>query len=153
MSAVPIADWRLPGCDDRCWLGAHDPSAHEAHGRRLEREARRLAVVRTGPLVVDLLTRTATLDGRELEMPRREWDLLACLARQPGAWIDNDEIRLVIWGPMGVEATSRNIVTAGRNRLRARLGTAGHLIETNPFWRSGAPRTRLRLEPPTEATP
>ena len=49
-------------------------------------------VLRSGPAEVDTRTRRVTVDGTEVVLTRKEFDLLALLARRPGATRTRDEI-------------------------------------------------------------
>jgi two-component system response regulator RegX3 len=52
-----------------------------------------------GPLTVDQPSRRATLDGEELELTRKEYDLLALLARRAGSVVSREEIMAEVWDP------------------------------------------------------
>jgi DNA-binding response OmpR family regulator len=51
-----------------------------------------------GDLVVDPLRRTVTLNGKPVDLPRREFDLLHALALQPGRVFTVDELLGMVWG-------------------------------------------------------
>lgn len=51
-----------------------------------------------GDLVVDPATRTVTVSGKPVELPRREFDLLHALALQPGRVFTVDELLGMVWG-------------------------------------------------------
>jgi DNA-binding response OmpR family regulator len=51
-----------------------------------------------GALVVDPTTRTVTLNGKPVDLPRREFDLLHALALQPGRVFTVDELLGTVWG-------------------------------------------------------
>ncbi len=51
----------------------------------------------TGPLEVDLRTRRVLVDGVEIQLTRKEFDLLAMLASDPGATRTRDEILEQVW--------------------------------------------------------
>jgi two-component system, OmpR family, response regulator RegX3 len=53
--------------------------------------------LRVGPLEVDERARRATLDGRELELTPKEFDLLAALARDPGAAVSRQRLLAEVW--------------------------------------------------------
>ncbi|HEY5660053.1 MAG TPA: response regulator transcription factor [Gaiellaceae bacterium] len=55
------------------------------------------STVRTGELEVDLRARRATLAGRELELTQKEFDLLAALARDPGAVLSRRRLLEEVW--------------------------------------------------------
>ncbi len=50
-----------------------------------------------GALKVDVPARRATLDGRELRLTLKEFDLLALLASEPGVVIDRQRILREVW--------------------------------------------------------
>ncbi len=54
-------------------------------------------VVRFGRLEVDNRTRRAFVDGQEIALTRKEFDLLALLASDPGATRTRDEILETVW--------------------------------------------------------
>jgi DNA-binding response OmpR family regulator len=61
------------------------------------------AAVEVGPLVVDTRSRRVTLDGRELVLTPKEFDLLALLARNPDRVLTHRTILKAIWGPNAVD--------------------------------------------------
>lgn len=138
---APIGWWR-PDCGDGCSEEGHDLDAHVMHGRLLERQERAGQIVRTGPLTVDLTTETVSVNGHEIRLSRREYDLLAYLARHLGQWRRGEQILAAVWGPEWVTRAWRtragakptradtNILNTNRHRLRVRLGPAGVLVET-----------------------
>jgi two-component system, OmpR family, response regulator RegX3 len=52
-----------------------------------------------GPLVVDQRSRRATLRGEQLELTRKEYDLLALLARNAGSVVPREQIMSEVWDP------------------------------------------------------
>src|SRR5690606_39804745 len=54
-------------------------------------------VLRSGPIEVDTRTRRVTVAGAEVDLTRKEFDLLALLARDPGATRTRDEILEEVW--------------------------------------------------------
>jgi DNA-binding response OmpR family regulator len=54
-------------------------------------------VLRVGGLTVDLLRRQAELEGRALDLTRREFDLLAFLAERPGVVVARKELLAEVW--------------------------------------------------------
>lgn len=77
----------------------------------------------TGPLRVDLDRRTASFDGRPLELTKIELDLLAALARAPGRVHTREVLVEQVWGGR-VAMTERN-VDSHVKALRRKLGEAG----------------------------
>jgi two-component system response regulator RegX3 len=53
--------------------------------------------LRAGELEVDERSRRATLDGRELELTPKEFELLAALARDPGAAVSRQRLLAEVW--------------------------------------------------------
>jgi DNA-binding response OmpR family regulator len=50
-----------------------------------------------GGLVVDPMSRTATLDGAELVLNRKEFDLLFALASRPGEVVTKRQLLAEVW--------------------------------------------------------
>ncbi len=71
--------------------------------RRTDRAAGRATspptVLVNGALEIDRRTRRATLAGAELGLTRKEYDLLALLAEDPGALRSREEILEEVWDP------------------------------------------------------
>ena len=53
--------------------------------------------LRVGALEVDVPARRASLDGRELQLTVKEFDLLALLASEPGVVVDRPRILREVW--------------------------------------------------------
>jgi DNA-binding response OmpR family regulator len=53
--------------------------------------------LRVGELEVDERSRRATLEGRKLELTPKEFDLLAALARDPGAALSRQRLLAEVW--------------------------------------------------------
>jgi DNA-binding response OmpR family regulator len=54
-------------------------------------------VIEVGPLRIDVGRRTATLDGRRLDLTRKEFDLLAYLAARPDQVVEARELFEKVW--------------------------------------------------------
>lgn len=81
-----------------------------------------------GSLHIHLAERSVRLDGQELDLTPKEYDLLVLLASHPG-WVFKREILLQqVWGGdyEGFDRTIDNHIT----RLRKKLGPVGEKIET-----------------------
>jgi DNA-binding response OmpR family regulator len=50
-----------------------------------------------GGLVVDVVARTVTLDGREMELNRKEFDLLLALASRAGQVVSKRQLLAEVW--------------------------------------------------------
>ena len=81
-----------------------------------------------GPLHMYLTERSVRLNGQEIDLTPKEYDLLVLLASHPG-WVFKREVLLQqVWGDSyeGFDRTIDNHVT----RLRKKLGTFGEKIDT-----------------------
>ena len=97
--------------------------------------------IEVGPLRVEPASRRVFLDGAEVQLTMREFDLLAFLAAHPGRVYSRDQLMESVWGEPYFEDTST--VTVHIRRLRAKLGddpSEPRFIET--VWGVGY---RLRL--------
>jgi two-component system, OmpR family, response regulator RegX3 len=65
--------------------------------RRTSRRGDSAEPLRVGALEVDERARRARLDGRELELTPKEFDLLAALARDPGAALSRRRLLEDVW--------------------------------------------------------
>ncbi|WP_338662363.1 response regulator [Pararoseomonas sp. SCSIO 73927] len=89
------------------------------------------AVIRVGPLEVDLAGRMARLNDAHLRLTPREWALLAALARAgAGRVVTQRQLLLAVWGPGHAEDAQYLRVYIGH--LRQKLGEAAGLIRTEP---------------------
>jgi two-component system, OmpR family, KDP operon response regulator KdpE len=87
--------------------------------------------LRVGGLDVDLMHHMATLDGSDLHLTSKEFELLAYLARHAGKVCTHHMILKDVWGP-GYGAES-NYVRVYTHRLRKKLGDDdGHMLRTVP---------------------
>ena len=69
----------------------------EAVLRRAARAAPAGEVLVAGPVRIDVAARRVTVDGREIALTRKEFDILAVLARTPGVVVTCDRIILDVW--------------------------------------------------------
>ena len=89
------------------------------------------ARIEVGALAIDPAGRTATLDGAELHLTQREFDLLAFLARHAGQVFSRHELLDRIWGA-GFDGFAHT-VNSHINRLRTKVErdpTDPQLIQT-----------------------
>jgi DNA-binding response OmpR family regulator len=91
---------------------------------RLRALERRVSSVRTseitlGPVVLDTLSHQVTVDGRQVELPRREFMLLKALMENPGRILSREslETKLYGWG----EEVSSNSVEVHIHHLRRKI--------------------------------
>jgi DNA-binding response OmpR family regulator len=83
------------------------------------------AELNIGTLALDLAGRQLRVDGRDVELTRREWSILECLALELGRVVSKDRLLRAIaaWD----EELTPNAVEVYVSRLRAKLGTAAAL--------------------------
>jgi len=102
---------------------------------------RRGAVLRAGPVTIDLAARTVDVDGQSVELSRLEFDLLRALAAEPGRVFTRAELLRDVWG-YPTATRSRTLDShAGRLRGKLRAGGADRMIVS--VWGVG-----YRLDPP-----
>ena len=84
-------------------------------------------VLRHGPLAVDVRTRKVTVAGRESALTPKEFDILECLAADPGRVVSRQEILESAWDAHWYGPTK--VLDVHVAALRRKLGVPG-LIET-----------------------
>jgi DNA-binding response OmpR family regulator len=84
-------------------------------------------VVRHGPLVVDIRTHRVTVNGDEVSLTPKEFDILDCLAADPGRVVSRQEILESAWDAHWYGPTK--VLDVHVTSLRRKLGVPG-LIET-----------------------
>lgn len=77
--------------------------------------------LRIGSVELDEEARRATVDGREIELTRREFDLLAALLRDPHRAHTRDALLEQVWGSTYLQPKTVDVHIAG---LRRKLGDA-----------------------------
>jgi len=95
--------------------------------RRTEHRATTAGPLHVGALEVDERARRASLDGRELDLTPKEFDLLAALARDPGAAISRRRLLEEVWQTNWYG--SAKTIDVHMAALRKKLGRPG-VIET-----------------------
>jgi two-component system phosphate regulon response regulator PhoB len=86
------------------------------------------AILKAGPLILDLDAHTARLDDQFLELTATEFRLLTYLLRHRGRVQTREMLLDRVWG-YSFEGYARTIDTHIR-RLRKKMGAAQNLIET-----------------------
>ena len=111
-------------------------------GERIER-----TTLRFDGLVIDTARRTASLDGKALDLSRLEFDLLAYLARRSPEVVTRRELLAEVWRQPygGAERT----VDVHLSWLRRKLGETA----SRPHYLHTVRGVGIRLEPPTEPDP
>jgi two-component system response regulator RegX3 len=84
-------------------------------------------VLRAGGLELDERSRRVTLDGREIDLTPKEFDVLASLARDPGAVVTRRRLLEEVWETTWYGSTKTIDVHVAA--LRRKLGEPG-LVET-----------------------
>ena len=98
-------------------------------------------VLRVGGLAVDPRRREARLDGRRLDLTRREFDLLAFLAQRPGVVVSRKELLTQVWRQSyGDDQT----IDVHLSWLRRKLGETA----ANPRYLHTLRGVGVKLEPP-----
>jgi two-component system KDP operon response regulator KdpE len=87
-------------------------------------------VYSVGTLSVDLLKHEVRVADAPVTLSRREFDLLAMLARSPGRVMTHRQLLTGVWGPAHVEDVQYLRVYIGQ--LRQKLAAAADLIMTEP---------------------
>jgi len=98
----------------------------EALLRRTVRQATAREIAEIGPLRIDHAARTVHLDEVPVALTRKEFDVLASLARQPGVALSRERILLDVWQTTWSGKHTLEVHVAS---LRAKLGRP-ELVET-----------------------
>ena len=86
---------------------------------------------RAGGLMVDLLNRIVAVDGKEVALTAREYDLLTTLVRHAGRVITHRQLLQAVWGRGSADQVQYVRVYIGH--LRQKLGpVASAMIRTEP---------------------
>jgi DNA-binding response OmpR family regulator len=78
-------------------------------------------VLRTGEVELDLGARRCLIDGREVDLTRREFDLLGALLRYPGRIHTRQQLLGLVWGADDITPNTVDVHVAA---LRRKLGPA-----------------------------
>ncbi|WP_426798052.1 response regulator transcription factor [Streptomyces sp. YGL11-2] len=87
--------------------------------RRVQANTAAPPVISHGPLRIDAAARQVSLDGRRIDVTRKEFDLLYLLASQPDAVIPRKRIMQEVWGDVWSRRTIDTHVSSLRNKLGA----------------------------------
>jgi DNA-binding response OmpR family regulator len=135
LSARDEVDDRVRGLE----AGADDyvvkPFALEEVAARLHALLRRRPVtpsgrLEVGDLVVDISAAHATRDGRDLELTRRELELLGLFARRPGEILTRRDMHEEVWGYTFDPGTNVADVFVGYLRRKLEAGGEPRILHT-----------------------
>jgi DNA-binding response OmpR family regulator len=84
-------------------------------------------VIRHGPLTIDLRTKKVSVNGQEVALTPKEFDILECLALDPGRVVARQEVLEAAWDSHWYGPTK--VLDVHVAALRRKLGVPG-LIET-----------------------
>jgi DNA-binding response OmpR family regulator len=98
--------------------------------------------LRVGGFALDRVERTATFEGRPLDLTAREFALLMHLAREAGRLVPRSELLAKVWQTSFDPGS--NVVEVHIKNLREKLGNEASLIETV---RGSGYRLALRTQP------
>jgi DNA-binding response OmpR family regulator len=84
-----------------------------------------------GTIVVDRVTRTAAVDGRQLTLPAKEYELLAKLASDPTRVFTKEQLLRDVWGYRAMGRTRTLDSHASRLRRKLRQAGAGPTVVVN----------------------
>ncbi len=90
-----------------------------AHIRRERRSARQANVRYFGKIAIDYTAKTVTVDGRALEFPKKEFEILELLSENAGQVFDKERIYELLWGYDAEGGSS--VVAEHIRRIRVRL--------------------------------
>jgi len=94
----------------------------EAVMRRSARVNDRRSPMTMGSLTIDLDAHRVAVDGSEIALTRKEFELLAALARRPGAVVTRDQLLAEVWRTTW--SGNQHTVEVHIGSLRAKLGDA-----------------------------
>ncbi len=81
-----------------------------------------------GPLTLDTSTHVVTVDGEQVKLTVKEYELLAILLQEPGKTFSREDLMKAIWGISNIGET--RTVDVHIATLRTKIGPAGRFIET-----------------------
>jgi len=95
------------------------------HLRRLRGGPTKERTLRAGKVELDLDARRCTIGDREVDLPRRQFDLLATLMQATGRVFTREQLLEQAWGTPYLSAKTVDVHVA---RLRAKLGDAMQIV-------------------------
>ncbi|MDT0612686.1 response regulator transcription factor [Streptomyces lancefieldiae] len=96
----------------------------EAVMRRAQWQPTAVEEIRHDSLRIDVNSRRVVVDGTEVALTRKEFDLLCLLASHPGTVIPRKQLLKQVWG----DSWSRRTVDTHVSSLRGKLGDSGWIV-------------------------
>ncbi|WP_411107549.1 response regulator transcription factor [Streptomyces sp. cmx-4-9] len=96
----------------------------EAVMRRAQWQPASVQEIRRGPLHIDVNSREVTVEGVEVALTRKEFDLLCLLASHPDTVVPRKQLLQQVWG----DSWSRRTVDTHVSSLRGKLGDSGWIV-------------------------
>jgi len=97
----------------------------KAFFRRESKRTKEADTISAGGLVIDRSSYTVTVDGQKINLPKKEFELLYFLIRNPGKVFSRDELLHNIWGT-DVYVLARTVDVHVR-KVREKIGN-GHIL-------------------------
>ncbi|MBD5170694.1 MAG: response regulator transcription factor [Bacteroidales bacterium] len=85
------------------------------------------ALIKAGPLELDLVSRRVTDDGVVVPLTKTEFAILALLMKNKPAFFNRRQIYCEVWGKSDRDENDRTVDT-NISRLRKKLGTSGSIL-------------------------
>ncbi len=96
----------------------------EAVMRRMRPQPKAADVIVHGPLLIDATSREVAVDGRNVDLTRKEFELLHLLASQAGNVIPRKQIMALVWE----NTWSRRTLDTHVSSLRSKLGNSDWIV-------------------------
>ncbi len=96
----------------------------EAVMRRAQWQPTAVEEIRHGSLLIDVNSRRVSVDGTEVALTRKEFDLLCLLASHPDTVVPRKQLLKQVWG----DSWSRRTVDTHVSSLRGKLGDSGWIV-------------------------
>src|ERR1051325_2265999 len=83
-----------------------------------------LDYLKVGRLLIDMAARSAFLNGQELQLTNKEFDILVCLAKKPGVVVSAETLLSQVWGASFIHYSQTLRVHISNLRRKARSVSA-----------------------------
>ena len=99
------------------------------------REEQKPVTIESDGLKIELDTRRASVNGEEIPLPPKEFDLLAYMAAHPGKVLTKTQLFEQVWGVDAMSDTAT--VTVHVNRIREKLALVSPVSYIETVWGTG----------------